>query len=125
MQEYGRSNPELIEGLQARGAEVTAVRVYEWALPEDTGPLREAARRLAGREFDAVLFTTSIQIAHLSRISAEEGREAAALDGVRKAFVGSIGPTTSEALEEYGIHPDFEPSHPKMGFLVNEAAERF
>jgi len=38
--------------------------------------------------------------------------------------VGSIGPTTSEALEEAGIHPDLEPSHPKMGFLVQETAQR-
>jgi uroporphyrinogen-III synthase len=35
----------------------------------------------------------------------------------------SIGPTTSEELRHYGITPDFEPSRPKMGFLVNEAAQ--
>ena len=125
VQEYGRSNPELIEALRSRGAEVTAVRVYGWDLPEDTGPLRQAAHKLAAQEFDAILFTTSVQIAHLARVAAEEGVETAALAGVRRAFVGSIGPTTTEALEEYGIHPDFEPSHPKMGFLVKEAAERF
>jgi uroporphyrinogen-III synthase len=38
--------------------------------------------------------------------------------------VASIGPTTSEALEEAGVHPDLEPSHPKMGFLVQETAQR-
>ena len=125
LQEYGRSNPELIAGFHSRGAEVTPVRVYGWDLPEDTGPLREAARKLAAREFDAVLFTTSVQIEHLVRIAAEEGIETQTVAGLRGAFVGSIGPTTTEALEEYGIHPDFEPSHPKMGFLVKEAAERF
>jgi hypothetical protein len=25
-------------------------------------------------------------------------------------------------LLDFGIKPDFEPSHPKMGFLVNETA---
>ena len=125
MQEYGRTNPELIEGLRARGAEVTLVRVYEWGLPEDTGPLREAARKLAAREFDAALFTTSVQIDHLARVAAEQGIEAAALEGLRAVFIGSIGPTTTEALEEYGIRPALEPSHPKIGFLVKEAAERF
>jgi uroporphyrinogen-III synthase len=125
VQEYGRSNHELMEALRSRGAEVTAVQVYGWDLPEDTGPLRQAARRLAAQEFDAVLFTTSVQIAHLVRVATEEGVERAALAGLHHAFVGSIGPTTTEALEEYGIQPDFEPSHPKMGFLVKEAAERF
>lgn len=124
VQEYGRPNPELVEGLRARGASVTTVRVYQWDLPEDRGPLREAARKLAGGEFDVVLFTTSVQIVHLTRIAAEEGIEAAVLEGLRQAFVGSIGPTTTEALEEYGITPAFEPTHPKMGFLVKEAAER-
>jgi len=38
--------------------------------------------------------------------------------------VCSIGPATTETLEEYGVHPLMETSHPKMGFLVKEAAER-
>jgi uroporphyrinogen-III synthase len=36
--------------------------------------------------------------------------------------VSSVGPSTSETLAEFGIRADFEPSHPKMGFLVNETA---
>jgi uroporphyrinogen-III synthase len=122
VQEYGRSNPELLAGLRARGAEVTGVRVYQWDLPEDAGPLREAARRLAAGEFDVVLFTTGIQVAHLARAAREQGIEDAALDALRRCFVGSIGPTTTEALEEFGVRPAFEPSHPKLGVLVMEAA---
>ena len=124
VQEYGRPNPELVEGLRARGADVTTVRVYQWDLPEDTGPLREAARKLAAGDFGAVLFTTAVQISHLARIADDQGIEKEVLDGLRRALVGSIGPTTTEALEEYGVDPDFEPTHPKMGFLVKEAAER-
>ncbi len=124
VQEYGRPNPELLGGLRARGAIVTPIRVYQWDLPDDVGPLREAARRLAGGEFQVVLFTTAVQIAHLLRIAEESGSNEAVLAGLRKATVGSIGPTTTEALEEFGVHPQFEPSHPKMGFLVREAAER-
>jgi len=125
VQEYGRPSPELVAGLQARGASVTTVRVYQWDLPETTGPLRDAAQKLAAGEFEAVLFTTSVQMAHLARIAAEEGIEAAVLESLRRSFVASIGPTTTEALEEYGIFPALEPSHPKMGFLVKEAAEKF
>jgi uroporphyrinogen-III synthase len=124
VQEYGRPNPELLAGLRDRGAEVTTVPVYRWDLPEDLEPLREAARRLAARQVDVVLFTTGIQIAHLIRVAAELGIEQAAMDGLRSAWVGSIGPATTETLEEYGVAPRFEPSHPKMGFLVKEAAER-
>jgi uroporphyrinogen-III synthase len=123
VQEYGRSNPELLAALRARGAEVTPVRVYQWDLPEDTGPLREAARRLAAGAIDVALFTTAFQIVHLLRIAKESGLEQEAMAGLRRAVIASIGPATSEALEEFGLHPDLEPSHPKMGILVQEAAQ--
>ncbi len=124
VQEYGRSNPELLAALAARGAEVTPVRVYQYDMPENAGPLQDAARRLAAGEFQVALFTTAVQIAHLVRVAAEQGMESAMLEGLRKCLVGSIGPTTTEALEEFGIQPNLEPSHPKMGLLVMETAAR-
>jgi len=123
VQEYGRPSTELLEGLRARGAEVTPVRVYQWELPEDTGPLREAAERIAAEEVDVALFTTSVQIDHLLRVAAEKGLEDYVRAALSKMLVASVGPATTEALEDNGIHPDFEPSHPKMGFLVQETAE--
>ena len=122
LQEYGESNMELIDGLRAQGKQVTPVRIYGWELPEDTGPLREAAAKLIAGDFDVVLLTTSTQIVNLMKIAAEEGIERQVLESLGSAFIGSIGPTTSETLEEYGLKADFEPSHPKMGLLVNEAA---
>ena len=103
---------------------MTPIRVYQWDLPEDTAPLREAARRIAAAEFRAALFTTSIQVAHLFRVASEAGIERQVREGLSKTFVASIGPATSEALEEYGVRVDFEPSHPKMGVLVQETAGR-
>lgn len=121
VQEYGRSNPEMLAALRGRGAEVTSVRVYQYALPEDPAPLREAAQRLAAGEFHLALFTTAVQIEHLMAV-AEDGP--ATLLALRKLQIASIGPTTTEALEEFGLTPWMEPSHPKMGLLVREAAER-
>ncbi len=123
VQQYGRESVELHQGLRARGAEVTPVWVYQYDLPEDAEPLQQAARRLAAGEFDVVLFTTAIQIVHLLRVAAELGVEDGVREGLRRAMVASIGPTTSEALEECGVAPDMAPSHAKMGFLMKEAAE--
>lgn len=125
VQEYGRSNGALLDGLRARGAEVTAVRVYRWDLPEDTRPLREAIRRIVSGDADAVLFTTSVQVEHLFRIAAGEGVERGVREGLRRMLIASIGPTTSEALEEFELAADLTPSHPKMGILVKEAAEQW
>jgi uroporphyrinogen-III synthase len=123
VQEYGRSNPELLDGMRASGAEVTSVRVYQYGLPEDLAPLREAARRLAAGEVDVVLFTTAVQIDHLLQVADEQGIGAETLSGLKKAWIASIGPTTTEGLQEFGLHPRLEPSHPKMGLLVREASE--
>jgi uroporphyrinogen-III synthase len=122
IQEYGKSNTALIDGLTAQGREVSTIRIYGWGLPEDTEPLREATAGLARGEFDVVLITTSMQIVNLLKIAEEAGTEQRVLEGLRKSRIGSIGPTTTETLEEYGLKADFEPSHPKMGLLVNEMA---
>ena len=102
---------------------MTTVPVYQWDLPEDTGPLREAVKRLAAGQFDVALFTTSVQIPHLLRIAAEEGVEEQVRAAFHRMVVASVGPSTSETLREHDLPVDFEPSHPKMGFLVNEASQ--
>jgi uroporphyrinogen-III synthase len=124
VQEYGKSNTELLDALRGRGADVTPVRVYQWDLPEDLAPLREAVRRIVDGKADVALFTTSIQIPHLFRIASEEGLHDAILRALRRMAIASIGPTTTETLEEFGLQPDITPSHPKMGFLVKETAEQ-
>lgn len=124
VQEYGRSNEELLAALRARGCTVTPVRVYQWALPVDTAPLREAARRLAAGEFDAILLTTSMQLPHLLQVAEEEGLVPAIRASLARMAICSIGPTTSETLEDLGLRADMEPSSPKMGILVKEAGEQ-
>ncbi len=124
VQEYGVTNADLLAGLAERGAQTTSVPVYEWALPEDTAPLRSAINAIARNEIDVILFTTATQADHLRQIAAEMKQEDAMRRALTRMLVASIGPTTSERLREFGIEPDMEPSHPKMGFLVSEAAHR-
>jgi uroporphyrinogen-III synthase len=124
VQEYGVSNADLLAGLVQRGAQVTSVPIYEWALPADTGPLRSAIAAIARNEIDVILFTTATQADHLLQIAAEMNEEDAMRRALSRILVASIGPTTSERLREFGIAPDMEPTHPKMGYLVSEAAQR-
>ena len=60
----------------------------------------------------------------LLKIGAEMGKEKETVAAFAKILVGSIGPVTTEELKAHGIAADMEPSHPKMGFLVNEVAQR-
>jgi uroporphyrinogen-III synthase len=123
VQEYGASNPELLAELSGRSHALTKVPVYQWALPEDLQPLRECVLGLLNGMVDVVLFMTAVQIIHLFRVAEIMSVQEALREALHKTIVISIGPTTSEELAHYEIEPDFEPSRPKMGFMVNEAAQ--
>jgi uroporphyrinogen-III synthase len=120
VQEYGISNPELLAGLRDRGALVTPVAVYRWALPDDLEPLRAAIRRIAARDVDVALFTSATQVTHVMQVAETLALRDAVVAGLAAAVVGSIGPVCSAALRETGVAVALEPSHPKMGVLVTE-----
>jgi uroporphyrinogen-III synthase len=124
VQEYGAANEELLAAMSDRGALVRRVPVYDWKLPEDVGPLRSAVQLIVNRESDVVLFTTSAQVRHLILVASDMGVANEVRQAMTTVFVASIGAVTSEELRQNGLPVDMEPSHPKMGFLVNEAAAK-
>lgn len=124
VQEYGRPNPEMNAALDLLGATITPMVVYRWEFPEDMEPLRLAARQLAGRQFDVVLFTSSIQLDHLMMTAGD----LAVQDQVRSALkeftaVASVGPVMTTSLLAAGLPVDVVPVHPKMAALVKAASE--
>lgn len=124
VQEHGVPSHELYAGLKERGAEVFPVHVYQWALPEDTGPLRQAILSVTSNQIDVAMFTSSVQIHHLLQIAQEMNLREDLVRALNRSMIASIGPLTSQTLREHGITVDLEPTHPKMGFLVKEAAEQ-
>ena len=124
LQEYGLPNTSLIAGLEARGATVLRVKLYNYDFPDDVGPLERNIRSLVEGQIDVALFTSAQQAVNLLKLA--EGLDLA--DDLRQAFrrvvVASIGPTTSEMLLECELPADLEPDHPKMGQLVQAAAAR-
>ena len=123
VQEYGKPSMELVAGLELRGATVTRVPVYRWALPEDLGPLRTGIVEIARGRVGIALFTSAQQVEHLLLVAAGESCEAE----LRTAFatctvVGSIGPTTSETLHAHNLPVDIEPKYPKLGHLIAAVA---
>lgn len=124
VQEYGVSNPELLDALRQRGAEVFPVPIYKWALPDDLTPLRESLDRIIAGEVRVVLITNAAQVEHVMQVLEQDGKVESFRDALKKTVVASIGPTASERLRQHGLPVDLEPSHPKMGILVKETAER-
>jgi uroporphyrinogen-III synthase len=124
VQEYGTSNPELLTALAEKNVSITRLLVYQWALPEDIQPLREAVLALAHGHVDIVLFMNAGQIMHLFLIAERMGYIEALQEGFRSTLIASIGPSTTEGLIAYGLQPDYEPTQSKMGFLINELAQK-
>lgn len=123
VQEYGDTNPEFLEALSEHRVDWTRVPVYQWALPDDLEPLRNSVRSIAAGSIDVIVFLTATQVTHLFRVAEQMDALDALRAGMSRTLVLSIGPSTTEELSRHGVEPDFEPSHPKMGFLMNEASE--
>ncbi len=124
VQEYGVSNVELLKALEERGMVVTRVPVYQWMLPEDTGPLATVIQALLRGEVDVVLFTNAVQVEHVMQMAEQLGGTDRLRQALGKTVVSAVGPIVAERLRAYQLPVDFEPSHPKMGIHVKETSER-
>ena len=122
VQEYGIPNKEFINSLRKKGAKVTPVPIYKWALPEDLEPLHNAIKSIKNSKEDISIFTSSQQIYHLFEEASQDGSQDELKEGFKKIVIASIGPTTSETLNRFGLSPDYEPDSPKMGNLIREVA---
>jgi uroporphyrinogen decarboxylase len=122
VQEYGLPNASLVAGLEARGAGVRTVKVYEWDFPEDTRPLADNVRAIAAGERDLALFTSAHQVVNMLRMAEQLEVTPSLRQQFRRMVVASIGPTTSETLRDNDLTVDVEPEHSKMGHLVAAAA---
>jgi uroporphyrinogen-III synthase len=124
VQEYGTSNPDLLEALKQRGAEVFQVPIYRWTLPKDLGPLKQALDDIIAEKVPVLLVTNAAQVDHVMQVLEKDGKVDRFRASLKKMVVASIGPIASERLRHYDLPIDFEPSHPKMGILVKETSEQ-
>lgn len=95
---------ELVERLEAMGAEAIEAPMIRIAPPDDYGALDEACRE-PGR-FDWIVFSSSNAVDHFIDRLLEGPRDLRALNGVKLC---AVGPATSERLSRRGIKVDLTP----------------
>ncbi len=122
IQEYGIPNKDLVAALESLEAMVVSVPIYRWALPEDLAPLRRAIDHILRGDVDVALFTNGAQVDHLFAVGAFDQAAESLRAAFKRLVVASVGPVCTQVLEQFGIKPDMEPSHPKMGSLIAEVA---
>jgi uroporphyrinogen-III synthase len=115
----GSETSALVQALLGRGARVQMMRTYRWELPRDLVPIEQLVHRLIDDRVDAVAFTTQVQVRHLFAIADRlHLREALCHALNHQTIVGSIGPTCSTVLEEFGVVPHVVASPPRMRPLI-------
>ena len=125
-QRYGGPDSELPTYLREQGADFQELTLYDWGLPDDSGPVLELIDRMEQGTVDALAFTSRPQVPNLLEIAAGAGREDALRDCLAGSVaVASVGPVCSRKLRECGIGVDVEPEHPHMGNLVLAVADYF
>ncbi|HKY07488.1 MAG TPA: uroporphyrinogen-III synthase [Candidatus Binatia bacterium] len=122
IQEYGVPNRELVAALEQGGASVKTIAVYRWALPEDLAPLRAAIEAMLRGSVHVALFTNGAQVEHLFRVATYDKVDEKLRIACKGMAIGSVGPICTQVLESFGLKPDVEPEHPKMGSLLAEVA---
>lgn len=123
---YGERNTAFTNALVARGALVSDICLYEWALPEDRAPLHDVVRRVIAGDIDVLLVTSQVQFRFLMQIAGETGAADALLGALReRVIVGAVGPVCAEALRAGGVVPDVLPAAPNSASLVGAVADYF
>ncbi len=95
---------ELVERLEAMGADAVVSPMIRIAPPSDMGPLDEVCARAGG--FDWIIFASVNAVeSFMGRLLAGPG-DLRSLGGVR---IGAVGSSTGERLARYGIKVDLVP----------------
>jgi len=119
---YGERNEPIVSRLEARGARVRELMLYEWRLPADVAPLSQAIDALIAGDIPVLAFTSQVQVRHLLEVAGLARREAllAALNAT--VLVGAVGPTCAAACTAAGIRVVLAPERPKLAPLLQALA---
>ena len=121
---YGERNAFLVQNLEARGAHVEELMLYEWLLPEDITPLQTLVTDIMQERVGAIIFTSQVQARHLFLIAKDIVSPAELAQALNtRTIVASVGPICTAVLRDLGVTPRVEPQHPKIGYLMKALSD--
>jgi uroporphyrinogen III methyltransferase/synthase len=110
-------SPELVTGLEARGATVDELVLYESRPPQEVD--REVLRLVREGRIDVATFASSSSVRNLASILAGD------IDVLGKALIVSIGPVTSQAIREQGLNVEIEAAEHTIPGLIEALKAHF
>jgi uroporphyrinogen III methyltransferase/synthase len=110
---------ELVERLEALGAEAVEAPMIRIAPPDDPGPLMQAAAEADA--FDWIVFTSANAVASFMTALLDGARDIRSLKG---PLLCAVGTGTAERLAQYGIKVDLVPDEFRAEAVVEAIAAR-
>jgi len=109
---------ELVERLEAMGAEAVEAPMIRILPPEDAEPLAAACARAA--EFDWIVFSSGNAVDAFMEQLLSGPNDLRALGGAKLC---GVGPATAEQLEDYGIKVDLTPAEYRAEAVLRALTE--
>lgn len=125
VQLHGERPERLLRWLEDNGAVVETLMPYIHVPPPESD-IRSFLEELQERKFDAVAFTSALQVRYLFEMAGRFGMKEmlrSRLSG--DVLAAAVGKVTAEALEEEGVAPVLQPSDQRIGSLVVKLARYF
>lgn len=120
----GAESQPLARALEGLGAEVVAIPVYRWSLPDDTGPALRLVQAVAERRVDAVTFTARPQVECLCEIAEGAGLLGRLREGFARSVIAvCVGPVCAAAAVDAGFGDPVVPARSRLGSMVARLAE--
>ncbi len=115
--------PELLDELQAAGADVVPIRVYRWQPAPPGGEFDQLVTQIARRQFDAVAFTSAPAVVAMLLRAADLGITDELLAALRSDVRAMcVGPVAAGPLTQLGI-PTSSPQRMRLGALARHIAD--
>ncbi|MGY4689996.1 uroporphyrinogen-III synthase [Salibacterium sp. K-3] len=121
VQLHGIASPKLNTFLYDRGAaDIVELYPYKYAAPEEA-VLDTALKNILASSYDAVCFTTQMQVHSLFRYAREHQKEKELAERLMTSTAAAtVGKVTAEALREEGVTRIVAPENERMGAMIME-----
>lgn len=125
LQLHGERPPSLIRWLEQAGARYHEILPYEH-IPPEAAMIEQFIGELRDGAYDAVTFTSALQVQYLFSEARRLGAEEALLECFRTGTVAvAVGVVTAEALQEVTVERVVQPENQRMGAMVVELNHYF
>lgn len=123
LQQHGKPDAAQEQRLVDAGAQLTTVVPHRWEEPEDVGVVYTLIDSIIAGDVTAITFTAAPAVEALLSYAQEHEKLPELLAALReKTVVASVGPVTSEPLQEQGITP-VQPERSRMGAMIKALVE--